>query len=154
MQRCNKIYNHTLYRERMSVITKKELNRKFCCHNIEHSLDVARIGYIMILEQNLNIDKELFYAAALLHDAGRYSGMPHNESGAILASAIMTECDFTANETDLVCKAISGHRTDGASDIFSKVLYEADKKSRLCFKCNARNDCYWDDDKKNYEILI
>ena len=67
----------------MSVITKKELNRKFCCHNIEHSLDVARIGYIMILEQNLNIDKELFYAAALLHDAGRYSGTPHNESGAI-----------------------------------------------------------------------
>ena len=85
MERCNKIYNHPLYQERIKIIEERETDRIFCLHNLAHSLDVARIGYIMILEQNLNIDKELFYAASLLHDAGRYSDKPHNLSGAELA---------------------------------------------------------------------
>ena len=64
----------------MERINAKERDRKFCLHGIEHSLDTARIGYISILENGLPIDKELFYAAALLHDTGRYSGMPHHEA--------------------------------------------------------------------------
>ena len=94
MQRCNNIYNHPVYIKRTKTIAEKEKDRIFCPHNLSHALDVARIGYIMILEQGLDIDKELFYSAALLHDAGRYSDKPHNESGADLAKLIMPNVVF------------------------------------------------------------
>lgn len=154
MQRCNKIYNHPLYRECIDKINHIERDRKFCLHNLAHSLDTARIGYIIILENNLTIDKELFYAAALLHDAGRYSGKPHNESGAELARRIMPDCEFTDEEIQTVCDAIRGHRTKSDGFDFSSVLYMADKKSRNCFSCAAANECYWENEKRNNEIEV
>lgn len=154
MQRCNKIYNNPLYRERLSIIEKAEQDRIFCKHDLTHFLDVARIGYIMILENNLNIDKELFYAAALLHDAGRYTGIPHNLSGAELARIVMPECGFSDEETDIVYNAISGHRLENGSDTFTQILYTADKKSRLCHSCKAQRECYWNSEKRNNEITI
>lgn len=154
MQRCNKIYNHPEYQRRMAYIEKAERDRKFCLHNLAHALDVARIGRIMILEQGLDIDTELFYAAALLHDAGRYSNMPHNESGAELAEKLMPECGFTPSETSLAADAIRGHRKQKDGTDFSSVLYAADKKSRMCFACGAVRDCYWSEDKKNTAIEI
>ena len=154
MQRCNSIYNHPLYQERTKFIDDAEKERIFCRHNLEHALDVARIGYIMILENGLDISKELFYAAALLHDAGRYSGKKHNESGAELALSIMPECGFTKDEAKLVSDAILAHRTDYSSGEFSKVLYEADKKSRICFMCKAQSECYWENEKRNLEIEV
>ena len=36
----------------------------------------------------------------------------------------------------------------------SDILYKADKLSRLCFDCNAKNECYWSDKKKNHELYI
>lgn len=154
MERCNKIYTHPLFQKRLNEISTAEINRKFCLHNTEHALDVARIGYILILESNLDIPKELFYAAALLHDIGRYTGIPHNESGAETARLILPECDFTKEETSLICNAIKGHRTNSNSDVFSEILYEADKKSRMCFMCNAQEECYWENEKKNLDITI
>ncbi len=154
MQRCNKIYNHPLYQKCLERIAEKERDRKFCLHNLAHSLDTARLGYIMILENSLNIDKELFYAAALLHDAGRYSGKPHNESGADFASRIMPDCGFTDSETETVCNAIRGHRTKTDGLDFACVLYAADKKSRMCFCCEAADECYWESDKRNNEIEV
>lgn len=154
MIRCNKIYKHPIYTEHTRFIAEKEKTRKFCLHNLEHSLDVARIGYILILERRLNIDKELFYAAALLHDAGRYSGIAHNESGAALARQIMPDCGFSAEETELVANAIANHRINGRTDNFSEVLYEADKKSRLCFTCSAQAECYWENEKRNHSITM
>ncbi len=152
MQRCNKIYNHPLYKERLNKITALERDRKFCLHHLEHALDVARIAYIHILENGLNIPKDLIYAAALLHDAGRYTGIPHNESGAELAKKIMPDCDFTSEETAIVADAISGHRDTKHSTEFSNILYLADKKSRLCFQCEAYDECYWENEKKNHII--
>ncbi len=154
MQRCNNVYNNIVFRERMAIIKEKEKDRKFCRHSISHALDVARIGYIMILEKKLDIDKELFYTAALLHDAGRYSGVAHNISGANLARAVMPECGFSYEETELVYNAILGHRNNTHSDIFSDILYDADKKSRLCSRCQAQDECYWDSEKRNMDILI
>lgn len=154
MERCNNIYNHPLYKECLNRITVKERDRKFCLHNLAHSLDTARIGYIIILEKNLSIDKELFYAAALLHDAGRYSGKPHNESGADIAERIMPDCGFSETETETVCSAIRGHRTKTDGTDFASVLYEADKKSRMCFCCSAADECYWEDAKRNDEICL
>ena len=154
MQCCNNIYNHPLYKERTNIITEAERDRKFCKHHLEHALDVARIAYITVLENGLNIAKELIYAAALLHDAGRYSGVPHNESGAKLAREIMPECGFSKEETELVADAISGHRDTKHSTEFSRILYDADKKSRLCFKCEAQNECYWENEKRNHTIDV
>ncbi len=154
MQRCNRIYNHPQYLSRMAYIEEAERDRKFCPHDLSHSLDVARIGRIMILERGLDIDIALFYAAALLHDAGRYSGTPHNESGARLAERIMPECGFTTQETELVAEAIRGHRTKQNGADFSSILYAADKKSRLCFACRAADDCYWSSEKRNMDIEI
>ena len=31
-------------------------------------------------------------------------------------------------------------------------FYRADKQSRLCFACPARDECRWDDSKKNLKI--
>lgn len=152
MQRCNKIYNHPLYKEHTEIIKQSERDRKFCKHNLQHALDVARIAYIKVLENGLGIEKELIYAAALLHDAGRYSGIPHNESGAQLAVKIMPDCGFTDKETDLVVKSILGHRDTKHTDAFSQILYDADKKSRLCFTCKAQAECYWENEKRNYNI--
>lgn len=154
MERCNLICTHPLYRERMSIIESSEKTRQFCLHNFSHSLDVARIGYIKILEESLDIDKELFYAAALLHDAGRYSGKPHNESGAELAKQIMPECGFSEQETNIVFDAIAAHRKSGGLSQFSALLYYADKKSRMCFDCSAADECYWNTEKRNFDIEV
>lgn len=154
MQRCNKIYNHPLFRECMKRIEENEKDRPFCLHNLNHSFDCARIGYIMILERGLNIDKELFYAAALLHDMGRYTGVPHHISGAELAKRIMPECGFTDDETAVASNAISGHRSNSSCGEFADILFEADKKSRLCFMCKAAKDCYWSEEKRNLNIEI
>ncbi len=154
MQRCNNIYNHPLYKKRTEIINDREKDRIFCPHNLAHALDVARIGYIMILEQGLDIPKELIYAAALLHDAGRYSDKPHNESGAELARTLMPDCGFTQSETDIVSNAISAHRTNTHADLFSEILYAADKQSRICFLCAAQSECYWEQEKRNNEIII
>ena len=154
MQRCNNIYNHPLYKERTQIINSKESDRIFCPHNLQHALDVARIGYIMILEGGYDIEKELFYSASLLHDAGRYSDKRHNESGAKLAQKILPECGFTPDETKLISTAILGHRTDTQTDIFSKILYDADKRSRICFECKAQKECYWENEKRNHDISV
>lgn len=154
MEKCNRIYNHPLYRDRMNRIENAERDRKFCPHNLAHALDVARIGWITILERRLEIDKELFYAAALLHDAGRYSGIPHNESGARLAEKIMPECGFSAEETALTADAIRGHRTKRNGTDFASVLSAADKASRMCFDCRAADECYWSDEKRNTRIDV
>ena len=154
MQRCNKIYNHPIYQKHIAHIAEMERDRKFCIHDLEHSLDVARIGWIMILEKGLDIDKELFYTAALLHDAGRYKGLPHNESGAMLACKLMPQCGFSDEETELVTSAIREHRIDENSSDFSRILYTADKRSRMCFNCAASAECYWETEKRNSKIEV
>ena len=38
---------------------EKEKSRIFCKHDLQHSLDVARIAYILNLEADLKIEKEI-----------------------------------------------------------------------------------------------
>ena len=55
--------------------------RIFCGHDMAHFLDVARLAYLFNLEENLKLEKEEIYTAALLHDVGRFvqyeDGTPH-----------------------------------------------------------------------------
>ncbi len=83
----------------------------------------------------------MIYAAALLHDIGRYEqislGTPHHISGARIADEIMTFCDFSKEEVIQVAEAIAGHRKESSEEdsLLAKYLYRADKQSRNCFAC-------------------
>lgn len=154
MERLKRVYNNPLYRSRSDEIRIAEREREYCCHDLQHALDVARIGYIKILEDRLDIDKELFYTASLLHDIGRCSGKPHAEKSAELAEIIMRECDFSENEINLVATAILGHSRNTEEGRFSKLLYYADKKSRLCMECAAADSCYWELSVRNLDIEV
>lgn len=160
MNRVNQILFHPKYQYALEQNGIWEQERKFCRHGIEHFLDVARLAYIHSLEQDLDIDKDLIYAAALLHDIGRYqqyeSGIPHEKASADLADEILPECSFSQEEQAQIREAILGHRgRENREDSGSKLdslLYRADKLSRNCFVCAAREACKWPTDKMNMEI--
>ena len=54
-------------------------------------------------------------------------------------------------EIEVIKQGILGHR-EKASEGFSALIYRADKLSRLCITCNAKNECNWSDEKKNLKI--
>ena len=65
------------------------------------------------------------------------------------------ETGFSEEEKRTIKNAVRGHRRlrDGA-DTLEKLLYEADKASRLCLSCPANRECNWSEEKKNMEIKI
>ena len=158
MQRCNNIINHPLYKEYLQRITELEKNRLFCGHDMCHFLDTARIGYILILENNLAIEKALIYAAALIHDIARCEeteNLCHDEASARFAEKILPECGFSPEEASLIAEAVRAHRLppDDRCTLGS-VLYRADKLSRRCFECEAQKECNWSADKRNNMIVF
>jgi len=137
--------------------TMSERDRQFCKHDLSHALDVARIAYIINLEDGLDLPKEWIYAAALLHDLTKWQqhteGIPHNESAMEPALQILLDCGFFDAEIAAILNAVFAHRrpsTDGTP--FSHLLYRADKLSRACYACTASADCNWDEDKQNQTI--
>lgn len=158
MHRCNKIINHPLYKEYLRLNIQQEKDRRFCNHDMNHFLDTARIGYILILEQKLNIEKYIIYAAALVHDIARCKengDRLHDEASAQFAERILPECGFTEDETELIADAVRAHRLapDDRSTL-GGVLYTADKLSRRCFECAAYDECNWSAEKRNNDIKI
>lgn len=160
MERVNKICKHPLWKLHMSQLKEAEKERIFCKHGIEHLLDVARIAYIENIECNYNILKELIYAAALLHDIGRFSeysqGISHEIAGADLATEILKDCGFNAEEQNEVLSAISVHRDAETKEdrSLAGLIYRADKQSRICGFCSASAECNWSEDKKNYLLKV
>lgn len=138
----------------LAQLKELEAGREYCKHGIEHLMDVARIAYILSLEKGLDIDKDIIYTTALLHDVGRgeqyISGRDHHNAGAIIAGEILREMPYSSEETEMITSAIAahGHKSDG--DNLKGILYAADKLSRACFLCPANEKCNWDQDKKNY----
>ena len=158
MKRINAILHHPLFEERLRLLAALEAERVFCRHDLTHLLDVARLMWIEVLEAGLLLERDLVYAAALLHDLGRADqiqrGIPHEEAGAYLAEAILPDAGFSAEETDAVIAAIRGHRGSGtnASTKLGALLHRADKACRLCWRCDARQDCNWPEARKNAGI--
>lgn len=138
----------------MNDLAKKEEDRIFCIHDIEHCLDVARISYILALENNVKIDKDVVYGAALLHDIGRaISAKNHEVESVKTAREILKKCEYTEKEINLICNAIESHREKSLKvENLSDILAFADKISRQCYNCKAIDECYWSDSKKNMEI--
>ena len=157
-----------MYQEAYRQIQTLEENRKFCGHTMAHFLDVARLMWIYVLEEQGRFSRDLVYAAALLHDMGRaeqyLSGIPHEKAGAQLAERIMKDCGFCEAEICEVKEAISGHRNAGRSSrqiesqdaagtrTLGEYLYRADKRSRCCFSCPAEKECNWPQEKKNLQL--
>lgn len=155
--KINSILKNPIFIEKLNKLNSLERTRVFCIHGIEHSMDVARIGYIIILEENLNIKKELIYGAALLHDLGRVmeyeNGTPHDEGSIVLAKEILKDTEYTECEVNEILNAISSHREKNIKKtLLGEILYKSDKLSRLCFSCKAEKECHWSKEKKNLKI--
>lgn len=157
MKRVQAVWEHPLYQQNLKDLTRLEADRVFCRHTPEHFLDVARLAYIFALERKLNCSRELIYCTALLHDIGRaeqyITGTPHDEAGVRIAETILSDLDFSSEEKKSILSAIEEHRSSGKeTSILSQLIYEADKKSRNCFLCEAEPQCYWSPQKKNMTI--
>lgn len=155
MERFNCILNDEKYMYYLRRNKTFEKGRKFCKHNLKHFLDVARIAQTINLEENLGFKKEIIYVTAILHDIGKSfqyeNGTPHEIASAELATELLEKYEFSKEEIDFIKQGILGHR-DKASEGFSGLIYRADKISRLCLTCKARNECNWSDEKKNLMI--
>ena len=157
MKRVQAIWEHPLYQHNLEEMTRIEADRIFCRHTPEHFLDVARLAYIFALERSIACSRELIYCTALLHDIRRaeqyITGTPHDEAGVRIAETILSDLDFSSEEKESILSAIEEHRSSGKeTSILSQLIYEADKKSRNCFLCEAEPQCYWSPQKKNMTI--
>ena len=158
MDRVNAILANEEYKDWMEQIRTSEKERRFCCHGIDHCLDVARIGMLMNREEKLGLEPELIYAAALLHDIGRavsyQTSEEHHLASVRNSRSILLATGFSGKETELILEAISKHNTTGKeAEGLSYVIYRADKLSRRCFDCEVYNECYWKEDEKNKGVV-
>ena len=156
MDRVNDILRHPVFSEHLTRLDTLEQTRCFCRHGLPHLLDVARMMWIATLERQLPLSREMVYATALLHDLGRVEqieeGIPHHHASAQLAARILPDAGFGEVEIAQIQAAIASHRSDGGEEILGQLLYWADKKSRACRMCPAKDECNWPDEKKNWEI--
>lgn len=157
------IQDHPLFCSLLQRLTELEKDRIFCCHQMNHLLDVARIAHILNLERNLGISRDMVYAAALLHDIGKSRqyecGIPHEIAGERTAARILAgmpnEISFTAEEQRQILTAIRGHRhLRKDAEPLETILYQSDKMSRACFLCPAETECNWSPEKKNMAICL
>lgn len=157
MRRVHVIVRHPVFADRLTQLEALEKERTFCRHGLPHLLDVARIMWIAVLERQLPLDRDVVYAAALLHDIGRVEqlqqGIPHHLASGDLAARILPEAGFSPEETCQIIQAIRGHRTGGNDDTLGRLLHWADKASRTCWRCDASSACNWPEEKKNPDII-
>lgn len=158
MERIDQIIRNACYQYHQGKVEEAEKDRIFCKHGREHALDVARIMYIQVLEQQIPVKKDVVYGTALLHDIGRWEQyekqVSHHEAGVRIAKHILSECGYDAEEINMMTDAISAHQMAGidAENILKEILYKADKMSRACYECPVTEACYWEDAKKNKTI--
>lgn len=159
MKRIELLLNDSLYHTYMAYNAEEESEPKFCRHDISHHIDVARIAYILVLENNdLNFfvkesnlsdklaAKEVIYAAGLLHDIGKWKeyqvGVDHASFSARLAREILPRVYFNDNEINVIARAIYEHRNLSLDMSFlGERLYRADNLARVCLNCVHQEEC-------------
>lgn len=155
MERFNAILHDKEYRYYLDRNRNAETGRIFCRHGLEHFLDVARIAWIINMEEQQGYPKEIIYVTALLHDIGKFmqyeQQIPHEKASWDLARKFLERQDFTPEESSLIGRGILGHREQESAG-FAELIYRADKLSRPCFTCEAAEECNWDPQKKNRSI--
>ena len=156
MERVWRIFTHPFYIQNLKKNKECETERIFCKHDMAHFLDVARLAYILNLERNYRVEKEMIYATALLHDVGKWrqyeEKIPHEVASAEIAEEILKDCGFEEEERADIIRAIRGHRKGIEEGKLAEILYDADKLSRPCFACEAEKECNWSEEKKNKQI--
>lgn len=157
MNRVNLIFGHKLYIFNVQKNTEIERDWVYCKHDIVHFMDVARIAYILNLEREFGLCKELIYAAAILHDITKWRQItndePHNETALEPAEIILTDCNFAPAEIKLILNAILHHRKGTGADPLAQIIFEADKLSRACCCCTFdKATCNWDLKQKSQQI--
>ncbi|HOO28731.1 MAG TPA: HD domain-containing protein [Lachnospiraceae bacterium] len=147
MERVNRILSDEEFRIKCREIAVLEKDRIYCKHQIDHFLSVARIAVLLCEEKDLTIDRELIYAAALLHDIGRgvqyQTGERHELASIKIAPDILKRSGFYEEEIAEIIEAIANHRNkeiEQCSDL-NGIFYRADKLSRNCFCCEAESLC-------------
>ncbi len=159
MQRIDRILRHPAFVHAVEQIDQLEQKRIYCRHGMQHLLDVARICYLLCLENQIPAEKPQIYAAALLHDIGRAEelagGRPHQLAGAELATEILEDCGFSEDCEEII-SAILDHRRKEQQTVqtFAQALREADRISRLCFCCRAQDSCNWSAERRNHTITL
>ncbi|MFZ3101088.1 MAG: HD domain-containing protein [Desulfitobacteriaceae bacterium] len=149
LPRVNELIDNPSYESYMIEIEKAEKERRYCKHGFEHGLAVARIAHAFLLEQEeTSLSKELIYAAALLHDIGRWveyqTGEDHAQASARLAFPLLEECGYNSEEIKVIVKAISEHRAhaDESLSTLGRALALADDWARDCRQCQAKDGCH------------
>ena len=119
MERINKILKQELYQDYVQRIKLHEKDRIFCKHDMIHFLDVCRLAEIDWLNHRIfeiekeyetfpklsevrerlsKLNRELIYAAGLLHDIGRWQeyeeGIPHEIASSKLAGRFCRRQDM------------------------------------------------------------
>lgn len=159
MEKLWLIYTHPVYQECLRKNKLSEEKRRFCIHNIQHFLDVARLAYILALEKGYTaLGKEEIYAAAFLHDIGRWKqyeeGIPHEKASMQIADGILKESGFEEEKKNRILNSILEHRKAGEKqEELSEILHDADQMSRNCFACDMERECNWKEEKKNKRII-
>lgn len=170
--RADNILKNDDFKQAVRLIEQAEADRIYCRHGLAHLLDVARIGALLLHEKAADmpelvkeLDIDMIYAAALVHDLGRAmeyaDGTLHDKGSVIYAQKILPECGFDEGEVADIVMAVSHHRNEPAQQagaysrgqLLCEILYVADKKSRPCFACDAADTCKWPDEKKNARLL-
>lgn len=149
MARVNQLLDHEDYIKYMEKINGLEKERRFCKHGFEHGLNVARVAYAYVLEKGeIVLSKEVVYAAAILHDIGRWveyqTGEDHAEVSARLALPLLEVCRFSSEDIQVILQGIREHRRSPEENLsqLGEALALADDWSRDCRHCSAQTLCY------------
>lgn len=149
MARVNQLLDHEDYSRYIEKIDGLEKERRFCKHGFEHGLNVARVAYAYLLEkEELILSKEVVYAAAFLHDIGRWveyqTGEDHAEVSAQLALPLLETCRFSSEDIQVILQGIREHRRHPNDDLtlLGEALALADDWARDCRQCSAQTLCY------------
>jgi uncharacterized protein len=146
MDRVRQIITDVEYQLNLKKTKQAEANRLFCRHDYHHALSVARLSYLIALEEGKSeLSKSVIYAAALLHDIGRWveyaNGEDHCEAGARLAIIILQRVGFSEDEQTIILAGIKEHRNPITSAL-GHILALADDLSRDCYRCSVISNCY------------
>jgi uncharacterized protein len=115
--------------ERLIITVKEKMAPlEGTVHSYSHVDRVFRIA--TFLAESEKADVELVQIGAILHDIGRTVGEPHNETGARLASEILSGTDYPREKSDRVARIVLRHALplrEKLETLEEKIVWDADK---------------------------